>query len=178
MVFKNFGGFLKNRKNASMRNCHEILCNHSYNIEKGLERTYGRLVFDFDVKEKKVTQTIQLKDAWQGIVFQGANLYVSGGFQNCVYTFRLDQGTLVAGDTIKLVEGKGENGGAAAALYTGSAVNVVAVPPLTSRHPARRAWCTFPPVFRPGSTPRGLRRARTCRACERGGSARSALPGR
>jgi hypothetical protein len=70
----------------------------------------------FDIKEKKVTQSIQLKDAWQGIAFQGANLYVSGGFQNCVYTFRLDQGTLVAGDTIKLVERTGENDGAAAGL--------------------------------------------------------------
>jgi DNA-binding beta-propeller fold protein YncE len=69
-----------------------------------------------DVKEKKVTQSIQLKDAWQGIAFQGANLYVSGGFQNCVYTFRLEQGSLVAGDTIKLVEGKPEYDGAAAGL--------------------------------------------------------------
>jgi YVTN family beta-propeller protein len=70
----------------------------------------------FDVKEKKVTQTIQLKDAWQGIVFHGSKLYISGGFQNCVYTFRLEQGILVASDTIKLVERKGENDGAAAGL--------------------------------------------------------------
>jgi len=70
----------------------------------------------YDVKGKKVTQAIRLKDAWQGIVFQGANLYVSGGFQNCVYTFRLEQGTLVAGDTIKLVEGDPKYDGAAAGL--------------------------------------------------------------
>ena len=70
----------------------------------------------FDVKEKKVTQAIRLKDAWQGIVFQGANLYVSGGFQNCVYTFRLERGILVAEDTIKLVDGKPEYDGAAAGL--------------------------------------------------------------
>ncbi len=70
----------------------------------------------FDVKEKKVTQAIRLKDAWQGIVFEGANLYVSGGFQNCVYTFRLEQGILVAGDTIMLVQGNPEYDGAAAGL--------------------------------------------------------------
>ena len=70
----------------------------------------------FDVKEKKITQIIQLKDAWQGIVFQGRSLYVSGGFQNCVYTFRLEQGTLVAGDTLKLVAGKPDYDGAAAGL--------------------------------------------------------------
>jgi DNA-binding beta-propeller fold protein YncE len=70
----------------------------------------------YDVKERKITQAIQLKDAWQGIVFQGAMLYVSGGFQNCVYTFRLEQGSLVAGDTIKLVEGNPKYDGAAAGL--------------------------------------------------------------
>jgi YVTN family beta-propeller protein len=70
----------------------------------------------FDVKQKKVIQTIQLKDAWQGIAFQGSMLYVSGGFQNCVYTFRLDQGSLAAADTIRFVEGKPQYDGAAAGL--------------------------------------------------------------
>jgi DNA-binding beta-propeller fold protein YncE len=70
----------------------------------------------FDVKGKKVTQAIQLNDAWQGIAFQGADLYVSGGYQNCVYRFRLDHGTLVAADTIRLVEGKPKYDGAAAGL--------------------------------------------------------------
>jgi hypothetical protein len=69
-----------------------------------------------DLKQRKVTQTIRLKDSWQGIVFHGNTLYVSGGYQNCVYTFRLDQGRLVDEDSIMLVEGKPKYPGAASGL--------------------------------------------------------------
>ena len=79
-----------------------------------------------DLRQKKVTQSIRLKDSWQGITFQGNTLYVSGGYQNCVYTFRLDQGSLVAGDTIRLVEGKTKYAGAAAGLdVSGNTLAVV-----------------------------------------------------
>ena len=79
-----------------------------------------------DLRQKKVTQSIRLKDSWQGITFQGNTLYVSGGYQNCVYTFRLDQGNLVAGDTIRLVEGKTKYAGAAAGLdVSGNTLAVV-----------------------------------------------------
>lgn len=69
-----------------------------------------------DLKQKKVTQSIRLKDSWQGIAFSGQTLYVSGGYQNCVYVFRLDKGSLMAEDTIKLIEGKPKYAGAAAGL--------------------------------------------------------------
>lgn len=69
-----------------------------------------------DLKQKKVTQTIGLKDSWQGIAFAGPKLFVSGGYQNCVYTFELADGILVPGDTIWLVEGKPKYVGAAAGL--------------------------------------------------------------
>lgn len=78
-----------------------------------------------DLKQKKVTQTIRLKDSWQGIVFRGNMLFVSGGYQNCVYTFRLDSGKLVDKDSILFVEGKQKYAGAAAGLDVRS--NVLAV---------------------------------------------------
>jgi YVTN family beta-propeller protein len=68
-----------------------------------------------DLKQRKVTQTIRLKDSWQGIVFRGNTLYVSGGYQNCVYTFQLENGKLVKEDSIVL-EGKPKYKGAAAGL--------------------------------------------------------------
>ena len=57
-----------------------------------------------DLKKRKVTQSIRLKDAWQGIAFHGNTLFVSGGYQNCVYTFRLEQGTLTGKDSIQLID--------------------------------------------------------------------------
>jgi len=69
-----------------------------------------------DLKEKKVTQSIRLKDAWQGIAFQGNRLFISGGYQNRVYTFRLDHGTLTAEDSIVLIDPKTKKVGAAAGL--------------------------------------------------------------
>jgi len=69
-----------------------------------------------DMKEKKVTQSIRLKDAWQGIAFQGSTLFVSGGYQNCVYTFTLDHGTLSSKDTIRLIDPKTKKVGNAAGL--------------------------------------------------------------
>ena len=69
-----------------------------------------------DVKQKKVVQSITLKDSWQGIAFAGSRLFVSGGYQNCVYTFDLGNGTLTPGDTIKLIEGNPKYVGAAAGL--------------------------------------------------------------
>ena len=56
-----------------------------------------------DVKQRKVIQTIGLKDSWQGIAFEGPRLFVSGSYQNCVYTFELQNGTLTPGDTIRLI---------------------------------------------------------------------------
>ena len=64
-----------------------------------------------DVREKKVTQSIVLTDAWQGIAFQGKTLYVSGGYQNCVYTFQLDQGKLTNKDSIMLIDPATKNFG-------------------------------------------------------------------
>ena len=69
-----------------------------------------------DVREKKVTQSIVLTDAWQGIAFQGKTLYVSGGYQNCVYTFQLDQGKLTNKDSIMLIDPATKKVGAAAGL--------------------------------------------------------------
>ena len=54
-----------------------------------------------DLKEHKVVQTVPVKDSWLGIVFHGKTLYVSGGNQNCVYTFNLEDGKLTAGRTIQ-----------------------------------------------------------------------------
>ena len=69
-----------------------------------------------DLKEKKVTQSIRLRDAWQGIAFQGNRLFVSGGYQNRVYTFRFDDGSLTAEDSIVLIDPKTKKVGAAAGL--------------------------------------------------------------
>ncbi|HLF20034.1 MAG TPA: alkaline phosphatase family protein [Bacteroidota bacterium] len=57
-----------------------------------------------DVKARKVVQSVQLKDTWLGIKFHGKNLYVSGGTQNCVYSFRLRNGRLASKDSIILEE--------------------------------------------------------------------------
>jgi YVTN family beta-propeller protein len=53
-----------------------------------------------DLKLKKVVQSVALKDSWLGIVFHGNTLYVSGGNQNCVYTFDLRNGMLFPSDTL------------------------------------------------------------------------------
>ena len=42
-----------------------------------------------DLKAKKNLQKIELPDTWYGIKFAGRKLYVSGGYQNCVFTFNL-----------------------------------------------------------------------------------------
>jgi YVTN family beta-propeller protein len=69
-----------------------------------------------DVKQKKVTQSIKLKDSWFGIKFWGNKLFVSGGYQNCVYTFALRNGMLTPEDTIRFGEGKQKYEGAAAGV--------------------------------------------------------------
>jgi len=69
-----------------------------------------------DLKQKKVVQAIQLKDSWLGIRFVGPKLFVSGGYQNCVYTFRLQRGNLTPEDTIRFVEGDPKYQGAASGL--------------------------------------------------------------
>lgn len=53
-----------------------------------------------DLKSHKVVQSIRLKDSWLGIVFLKNKLFVSGGNQNCVYTFNLVRGKLENSDTI------------------------------------------------------------------------------
>ena len=79
-----------------------------------------------DLKTKTVVQSIQLKDSWLGIRFAQQKLYVSGGYQNCVYVFNLEGGKLLAADTIRLVEGKPKYEGAAAGLdVLGQTVAVV-----------------------------------------------------
>ncbi len=70
----------------------------------------------FDLRERKVTQSIRLKDAWQGIAFHGNTLFVSGGYQNRVYSFRLDHGTLTDQDSVILIDPKTKKVGAAAGL--------------------------------------------------------------
>ena len=69
-----------------------------------------------DLKEKKVAQAIRLKDAWQGIAFHGNTLFVSGGQQNCVYTFQLDHGTLTRKDSILFIDPGTKKVAAAAGL--------------------------------------------------------------
>lgn len=69
-----------------------------------------------DLKEKKVTQAIRLKDIWQGIAFRGNTLFVSGGYTNCVYTFRLDHGMLVDKDSIVLIDPSSKKVGVAQGL--------------------------------------------------------------
>jgi DNA-binding beta-propeller fold protein YncE len=69
-----------------------------------------------DLKQRKVVQTIRLKDSWQGIAFSGPTLFVSGGYQNCVYTFRLENGALSPADTIALAEPNPKYRGVAAGL--------------------------------------------------------------
>jgi hypothetical protein len=57
-----------------------------------------------DLKAKKVVQKIRLADTWYGMKFSGETLYVSGGFRNCVYIFRLVAGNLVAKDTLRFAD--------------------------------------------------------------------------
>lgn len=47
-----------------------------------------------DLKGRRVVQRLRLKDSWLGIQFYGDKLYVSGGNENCVYTFDLVHGKL------------------------------------------------------------------------------------
>lgn len=55
-----------------------------------------------DLKSHKVIQSITLKDSWLGIAFHGYKLYVSGGNQNCIYTFNLKKNKLFPSDTLTL----------------------------------------------------------------------------
>jgi len=57
-----------------------------------------------DLKAKKNLQKIELPDTWYGIKFAGRKLYVSGGYQNCVFTFNLINKRLVMADTISFAE--------------------------------------------------------------------------
>ncbi|MGD0038474.1 MAG: alkaline phosphatase family protein [Bacteroidota bacterium] len=59
-----------------------------------------------DLKAKKNLQKIELPDTWYGIKFSGKKLYVSGGYQNCVFTFNLKKGRLVIADTIYFAESR------------------------------------------------------------------------
>ncbi len=53
-----------------------------------------------DLRTHEVVQSVGLKDSWLGIAFHGNKLFVSGGNQNCVYTFNLVSSKLVDSDTI------------------------------------------------------------------------------
>lgn len=53
-----------------------------------------------DLNDYKVVQTITLNDSWLGIVFHGNTLFVSGGNQNCIYSFHLKSGLLYPADTL------------------------------------------------------------------------------
>ena len=57
-----------------------------------------------DVRTKKNVQKIELPDTWYGIKFAGKKLYVSGGYQNCVFTFVLKKGRLIKADTMSFAE--------------------------------------------------------------------------
>jgi hypothetical protein len=65
-----------------------------------------------DVKAKKNVQKIELPDTWYGIKFVGKKLYVSGGYQNCVFTCSLKNGTLVMADTLVFAEPRPKYNGA------------------------------------------------------------------
>ena len=56
-----------------------------------------------DLKEKRVTQTIRVKNAWLGVKFahDGKSFFVSGGNENVVYWYRLKGDTAELGDTIR-----------------------------------------------------------------------------
>ncbi len=54
-----------------------------------------------DLRKREVVQTVPVKDSWLGIEFHGSTLYLSGGNQNCVYTFELRHGKLEASRTIE-----------------------------------------------------------------------------
>jgi DNA-binding beta-propeller fold protein YncE len=57
-----------------------------------------------NLKAKKEVQKVRLADTWYGIRFVGDKLFVSGGYQNCVYTFSLRKGKLMATDTIRFAD--------------------------------------------------------------------------
>jgi hypothetical protein len=65
-----------------------------------------------DLKEKKEVQRIRMKDTWLGIRFIGSMLYVSGGYENCVYRFRLAEGQLALVDSLPLAEARPKYNGA------------------------------------------------------------------
>ena len=82
-------------------------------LEGGQSGADVRLV---DLKAKKVVDVVELADAWQGIRFLGQRLFVSGGYQNCVYVFDLRDGKLVPADTIRFEQPKPKYDGGAAGL--------------------------------------------------------------
>jgi len=54
-----------------------------------------------DLKKMRVVQSIPMKDSWYGIRFYLNQLFVSGGNENCVYIFKIENGgILVPEDTI------------------------------------------------------------------------------
>ena len=57
-----------------------------------------------DIKTKENVQQIELPDTWYGIKFAEGKLYVSGGYRNCVFTFKLIKGRLATADTIRFAE--------------------------------------------------------------------------
>ena len=69
-----------------------------------------------DLAARKVVDTVKLKDSWFGIRFKGERLYVSGGFQNCVYVFDLREGSLNAVDTLKFEKPHPEYSGSVAGI--------------------------------------------------------------
>ena len=69
-----------------------------------------------DLKAEKVVDTVKLADSWQGIKFLGKQLFVSGGYENCVYTFQLKDAQLVPLDTIRFEDPKPKYNGAASGL--------------------------------------------------------------
>ncbi len=79
-----------------------------------------------NLKDRKVVQSIHLKDSWLGIAFRGNTLFVSGGNQNCVYVFTLADGKLSASDTIRFTAPEPEGRAWAAGLdVQGSTLAVV-----------------------------------------------------
>ena len=85
-------------------------------LEGGQSGADVRLV---DLKAKKVVDIVKLDDAWQGIKFFGKRLYVSGGYQNCVYSFDLTKGKLIPADTIRFEDPKPKYDGGVAGLDAG-----------------------------------------------------------
>jgi DNA-binding beta-propeller fold protein YncE len=79
-----------------------------------------------DLESRNEIQKIRLKDTWWGTRFVGDVLYVSGGYENCIYTFLLKDAKLIPSDTIVFASPRPQYDGAVAGIAVrGNAVACV-----------------------------------------------------